>query len=248
VRLIEALSYIFACAADDPIMESANEVHTTLRNVVRLQTNVCDERVPYATLRATSTFIIADSYAGLPTTKHDWCGMGTFLHSYEQYSDVQELNKERVLNLPGARQQLGSVMSTLEENATFHIFWSPGGGSGRLPSLLGEQIVMMKDIIKSIVERGHIPYVCLDMAAIHEMERKSSNQELTAMIEDLKEFGALVESTDAFWTERTQLQVMWDPATGTARTMPNTDDISTIAGEIDIKGMRIASATSVPMT
>ena len=53
------------------------------------------------------------------------------------------------------------------------------------------------------------------------------------MIEELKEFGALVEGTDAFWTERTKLQVIWDPTTGTARAMSDTDDISALPGGLD---------------
>jgi hypothetical protein len=233
VRLLETLLYFFAYAADDPIMESANEIHTTLRSVLRLQTNVCDERIPYATLRATSTFIIADSNAGFPTTKHDWCGMGASLQSYAQYSHVQELNRERVLNFAGARLQLGPVLSTLDESATFHIFWSPGGGGGRLSSPLGEHIVTMKDIVNCIIGRGHIPYVCLDMAAIREMERENRNNGLMAMINELKGFGALVETTDAFWTERIQLQKMWDPVTGTARMTSSEDDKNAMVGSLD---------------
>ena len=53
------------------------------------------------------------------------------------------------------------------------------------------------------------------------------------MIDELKEFGALVETTDAFWTERTKLQVMWDRIAGTARTTSNEDDKNTMSCSLD---------------
>jgi hypothetical protein len=39
-----------------------------------LQTEVCDERIPYSFNRLTTIVIIADAYAGFPITKYDRCG------------------------------------------------------------------------------------------------------------------------------------------------------------------------------
>jgi hypothetical protein len=158
--------------------------------------------------------------------------MGAFLQSYAQYRDVRDLNQEKILDFASARRQFGAITSNLERSATFHIFWSPGGGSGRLPPHLGDKIVIIKGIVSVIIECGYILYMCLDMAAIKELERKHSTNEMTAMIEELRDFGALVENTDAFWT-RTELQVMWDPIKGTACTKSQTDHINDLSGSLD---------------
>ena len=136
MQFIEALIYAFTQADDDSIMDVAMAMHTKLQLLLQLQTNVGDERIPYSSLRATSTIIIADANARFSTTKHDWCGMGAFLQSYAQYRDVQELNRAKILDFAGAMRQLGTVVANPERGITFHIFWSPGGGSGRLPSHL----------------------------------------------------------------------------------------------------------------
>ena len=65
------------------------------------------------------------------------------------------------------------------------------------------------------------------------------------MIADLKELGALIESTDAFWTERAQLQVTLHPINGTARTMSDGDDISASQGGLDASTFRTAAHGSL---
>jgi hypothetical protein len=123
VQLIEALIYAFTQADNDSIMDVALAMHKNLQVLLQLQTNVGDERIPYSSLRATSTIIIADANAGFATTKHDWCGMGAFLQSYAQYRDVQELNRAKILDFAGARCQLGPALASPERGTTFHIFW-----------------------------------------------------------------------------------------------------------------------------
>ena len=181
-----------------------------------MQTNVGDERIPYSSLHATSTIIIADANAGFSTTKHDWCGMGASLQSYAQYRDVQELNRAKILDFAGARRQLGPALASPERGTTFHIFWSLEGSSGRSLSHLQNQIAILREIVKHIVESRHIPYVCLDMATMEEWGQKSSSIDFSMTVEDLRGLGALVDSIDTFWTERTQLSVAWDPIEGVA--------------------------------
>ena len=83
--MVEALICIFTQAGNDPILDAAEAMHEELRVLLQLQTNVCDERIPYPLLRTTPTIIIADASAGFSTTKYDWCGIGTYLQAYARY-------------------------------------------------------------------------------------------------------------------------------------------------------------------
>ena len=203
-------------ADSDDSMDVALAMQKNLQVLLQLQTNVGDERIPYSSLRATSTIIIADANAGFATTKHDWCGIGAFLQSYAQYRDVHELNKAKILDFAVARSHLGLALTSPERDTTFHIFWSLVGSNGRSLSHLQNQIVILREIVENIVESGHIPYVCLDMATMEEWGQKSSNLDFSKIVEDLRGLGALVESLDTFWTERTQLSVAWDSNQGVA--------------------------------
>ena len=97
---------------------------------------------------------------------------------------------------------------------TCHIFWSPRDGGGRPRSHLQNQIVDLRDIVKAIVEQGHVPYICLDMTAMERLEWNDPSMEFSALVADLQGFGGIVERLDTFWAERIQLSVQWDPVQG----------------------------------
>ena len=130
-QLVEALMCIFAQAGDDPSVGEAETLHDELRVLLQLQTNACDEVIPYSLYRSPTTVIIADAHAGFPVTKYDWCGMGIFLQAYAQYRDVQELNTDKNLNFFGVGPRLGPILARPERGITFHIFWSPRGNGER---------------------------------------------------------------------------------------------------------------------
>jgi hypothetical protein len=118
----------------------------------------------------TKTIIISDVVAGFATTMYDWCGMAAFLHSYAQHTDIHELNTERNVKFIKAGISLGTVFLNPTRGMTFHIFWSPRDPSGRLRSDLGDQIADLRDTVRSIIEQGHVPYLCLDVTAMEELE------------------------------------------------------------------------------
>ena len=213
-QFIEALICIFTQAGNHPIKEAAEAVHEELRVILRLQTGVCDERIRYPRLRTTKTVIIADARAGFAITKYDWCGMGAFLQSYAQHTDVHELNSEKNLNFVNVGTRLGAILSNPTRAMTFHIFWSPRDGGGRPRSHLQNQIVDLRDIVKAIVEQGHVPYICLDMTAMEELESNDPSMEFSALVADLQGFGGRVERLDTFWAERIQLSDQWDLVQG----------------------------------
>ena len=114
----------------------------------------------------TKTVIMSDVRAGFAITKYDWCGMEAFLQSYAQYTDIHELNTERNLDFVTVGTRLGAILYKPMRGMTFHIFWSPRDRGGRLRS----DLVDLRDVVKSIVEQGHVPYICLDMTAMEELE------------------------------------------------------------------------------
>ena len=98
---------------------------------------------------------------------------------------------------------------------TFHIFWSRRDPSGRLRSDLGEQIADLSGAVRSIIQQKHVPYLCLDMTAMEELETNDPNLAFAELITSLQERGAIVERSDTFWAERFQHSVQWDARQGT---------------------------------
>ena len=102
-----------------------------------------------------------------------------------------------------------------------HFLVSPGP-SGRLRSDVQNQIFDLRGVVKNLTDRGHVPYICLDMIAMDEFELSDPNVEFTALVTALQEFGGIVERSDTFWAERIQHAVQWDPTQGVVTERPKT--------------------------
>jgi hypothetical protein len=191
--LVKMLICVLTHAVGHPVKEVAE---TLLRDLRVLQTGMCEERIRYPLLRMTRTIVISDVVAGFAITQYDWCGMAAFLRSYAQYSEILELNTERNLSFNKAAVGLGAVFLNPTPGMTFHIFWSPRDPSGRLRSDLGDQIADLSGMVRSITQQKHVPYLCLDMTAMEELEANDPNLSFAELITSLQEKGAIVEQLD----------------------------------------------------
>jgi hypothetical protein len=79
---------------------------------------------------------------------------------------------------------------------------------------LQNEIVALREVVKNIVDNGHVPYICLDQIAMDEWELQGSEIDFSALVEGLRAFGALVETLDTFWTEINQITARWDSKQG----------------------------------
>jgi hypothetical protein len=96
-------------------------------------------------------------------------------HSYKRMGNTEMLKNstKTVLNFYGVGTRLGAGLANRERGTTFHIFWSPRDSGGRPLDQLQNEIVALRDIIKSIICQDHVPYVCLDMVAMEEWEARN---------------------------------------------------------------------------
>jgi hypothetical protein len=209
--LVKMLLCVFTQAVDQPIRDVAETLWNEL-SISRM--GIREERIDYSQLRVTKTVIISDVAAGFAITQYDWCGMASFLGSYAKYTDVIELNPERSMDFSKVATGLTSVLLGPSLDVTYHGFCSPPDCGGGQRSNLDEWITGLSGIVRSVTQQGCVPYLCLDMIAIRELESSHPNFSSEELVIALQKKGAIVGQSDTFWVERSQLLVEWDAQQG----------------------------------